>query len=118
MGDCSGIESYPTKSLDFEQGMNIVSPHGNGRFNQTTSFGDLSLAELFSPAHSGLWLLGAEPTFVSPTATSEDTGQGRWQAGPAAVRGYLSKKFVLAVFLPHPSRILRTAYEPGIIVSS
>jgi hypothetical protein len=61
-------------------------------------FGDLALLELLSPAHSGNWVLGAGPTFIFPTATSHFTGQGKWQAGPSVVVGYLTKEFFLGVF--------------------
>jgi hypothetical protein len=67
-------------------------------FNQTTAFGDLIDLELLSPAHSGPWLIGFGPTFIFPTATSKWTGQGKWQAGPAFVLGYLSKEFIVGVF--------------------
>ena len=71
---------------------------GNGHYNQTTAFGDLTLVEMLSPANAGNWLLGAGPTFIFPTATSYYTGQGRWQAGPTAVVGYLTKEYILGVF--------------------
>ena len=67
-------------------------------YNQTTAFGDLLDMELLSPAHSGPWLLGAGPSFIFPTATSKWTGQGKWQAGPAVVFGYLTKEFIVGVF--------------------
>jgi hypothetical protein len=67
-------------------------------YNQTTAFGDLTDMELHSPAHSGPWLIGFGPTFIFPTATSRYTGQGKWQAGPAAVFGYLSKEFIVGLF--------------------
>ena len=35
---------------------------------------------------------------IFPTATSEFTGQGKWQAGPSVVVGYLTKEFFLGVF--------------------
>ena len=53
---------------------------------------------MLSPANSGPWLLGVGPTFIFPTATSKCTGQGRWQAGPGLVVGYLSKEFIVGVF--------------------
>jgi hypothetical protein len=70
----------------------------NKAFNQTTAFGDTILLEMLSPAHSGPWLIGVGPTFIFPTATSLWTGQGRWQAGPGAVVGYLSKEFIVGLF--------------------
>jgi hypothetical protein len=69
-----------------------------GQFHQTTAFGDTILLELLSPAHSGPWLIGFGPTFIFPTATSKDTGQGKWQAGPGLVLGYLSKEFIVGLF--------------------
>jgi hypothetical protein len=78
---------------------NIV-PHETapGQFERTAGLGDLILLELLSPAHSGHWVLGAGPTFIFPTATSKFTGQGKWQAGPSVVAGYLTKEFFLGVF--------------------
>ena len=78
---------------------NIV-PHETapGQFDRAAGLGDLALLELLSPAHSGNWVLGAGPTFIFPTATSRFTGQGKWQAGPSVVVGYLTKRFFLGVF--------------------
>jgi hypothetical protein len=78
---------------------NIV-PHETspGQFERAAGLGDLALLELLSPAHSGNWVLGAGPTFIFPTATSHFTGQGKWQAGPSVVMGYLTKQFFLGVF--------------------
>jgi hypothetical protein len=70
----------------------------NKAYNQTTAFGDTILLEMLSPANAGPWLLGVGPTFVFPTATSYWTDQGRWQAGPATVVGYLSKEFIVGLF--------------------
>jgi len=78
---------------------NIV-PHETapGNFERATGLGDLALVELLSPAHSGNWILGAGPTFIFPTATSPFTGQRKWQMGPTAVVGYLTKEFFIGVF--------------------
>ena len=78
---------------------NIV-PHETapGEFERTAGFGDIILLELLSPADSGKWILGAGPTFIFPTATSTFTGQGKWQAGPAVVVGYLTDKFIVGAF--------------------
>ena len=78
---------------------NIV-PHetASGQFETTAGFGDMILLEMLSPAHSGNWILGAGPTFIFPTATSKFTGQGKWQAGPGVVAGYLTDRFILALF--------------------
>jgi len=78
---------------------NIV-PHETspGEFNRDAGLGDLALLELFSPANSGNWVLGAGPTAIFPTATSHFTGQGKWQLGPSFVAGYLTKTYFIGVF--------------------
>ena len=76
----------------------VPVPTGPGTFDQKTGFGDTILLEMLSPENSGPWLLGAGPTFIFPTASSRYTGQGKWQAGPAALVGYLSKEYILGVF--------------------
>jgi hypothetical protein len=67
----------------------------------TTGFGDMILLEMLSPASSiaGNWLLGAGPTFILPTASTDFTGQGKWQAGPSVVVGYLSQGWILGAFV-------------------
>jgi len=69
-----------------------------GQSQHTTGLGDLILSELISPADSGNWILAAGPTFILPTATSEFTGQSKWQAGPGLLVGYLTKDFILGAF--------------------
>jgi hypothetical protein len=67
----------------------------------TTGFGDTIFMEMLglSQKLTGNWLLGIGPTFIFPTATTDFTGQGKWQVGPAAVVGYLSEKHILGVFV-------------------
>ena len=78
---------------------NIV-PHETspGEFARDAGLGDLTLLELLSPSNSGNWVLGAGPTAIFPTATSDFTGQGKWQLGPSVVAGYLTKAFFIGVF--------------------
>jgi hypothetical protein len=78
---------------------NIV-PHetASGEFETSAGLGDTILLTMLSPANSGRWILGAGPTFIFPTATSTFTGQGKWQAGPGVVAGYLSDRFIVALF--------------------
>jgi hypothetical protein len=76
-------------------------PHNPADIDRTTGFGDTVLMELVSPSPklAGNWLLGLGPTFIFPTASSDYTGQGKWQVGPAALVGYLSKKWVLGALV-------------------
>ncbi len=75
----------------------VPHPVGPGRFRQTTGFGDLADVELLSPSDAGPWLLGLGPTFIFPTG-STFTGQDKYQIGPSAVLGYLTKRYIAGVF--------------------
>jgi hypothetical protein len=68
---------------------------------RTTAFGDIILMEHLSPSPKlvGNWLLGVGPTFIFPTASSDYTGQGKYQVGPSAIVGYMAKKWILAAFV-------------------
>lgn len=83
----------------------VSQPHPNPTnstdIDRTTGFGDTILLEMLSPSPElvGNWLLGLGPTFIFPTASTDWTGQGKWQVGPAALVGYLSTKWILGVFV-------------------
>lgn len=64
---------------------------------RSTNFGDVTLLQLVSPGPrlAGNWLLGLGPSWIFPTAGSDFTGQDKYQVGPAALVGYLSKKWIL-----------------------
>ena len=66
----------------------------------STGFGDISLTEMLAPTprFAGNWLFGVGPTFIFPTASTDVTGQGKWQIGPAGVAGYLSENWLLGFF--------------------
>jgi hypothetical protein len=76
-------------------------PHNPTGIDRTTGFGDTIFMEMLAPTPKllGRWLLGLGPTFIFPTASSDFTGQGKWQAGPAAVAGYLSDRWILGAFV-------------------
>jgi hypothetical protein len=96
----NNLQFQPVLPVSLTKDLNLITrpviplynsvPHETapGEFDRTTGFGDIILLELLSPAHTGHWILGAGPTFIFPTATSDFTGQGKWQAGPAFVVGY------------------------------
>lgn len=70
--------------------------NGQGELRRTTGVGDTILDLVLSPI-AGHWLLALGPTFVFPTANLDQTGQGKWQAGPAGVFGYRAKRWLAGV---------------------
>jgi hypothetical protein len=67
-----------------------------------TGFGDVRLADIavLDAGHSVLWGFGA--TLVFPTASAPVTGQGKWQAGPAAAMAFAPGNWLLGVFAQNP----------------
>ncbi|MEJ2690082.1 MAG: hypothetical protein P8130_09055 [Deltaproteobacteria bacterium] len=71
-------------------------------FDEVDGLGDIGLGSLFSPAKTaGGFLWGVGPTFIFPTATKDELGQEKWQAGPAAVGIYLGKEWIFGAFPQH-----------------
>jgi hypothetical protein len=73
-------------------------PPGQGS-DRKSGFGDIQLASVLAPSVlSGLsWGIGS--TFIFPSASDDALGQGKWQAGPAAVAGYLGSKWTAYAFV-------------------
>jgi hypothetical protein len=75
-------------------------PYPTGPFSseRKTDFGDLVLAQVFSPANTEPWIYGVGPTWIFPTAGSDIVGQGKWQLGPAFGACYITNTFMVAAF--------------------
>ena len=95
-------------------GLQAGSSSGTG-IKTSTGFGDITLTEMLAPTPklAGNWLLGFGPTFIFPTASTDFIGQGKWQIGPAAVLGYLSKNWLLGVFVRNWTSFARRHKQAG-----
>jgi hypothetical protein len=77
----------------------VPLPDGKGGFDRKTGLGDIQVPLLFVP--KGLSVggfdvtYGGGPTFVFPTATSDDLGSDRWEAGPALVGVFKNQKITV-----------------------
>ena len=67
----------------------------------TTGFGDLQLLTLLGPGKADGWVWGAGATFKFPTASDERLGQGKYQAGPAAMIFHMGRPWVTGLLLQH-----------------
>lgn len=77
-------------------GVDVPEPSGGGvNWTEKGGFGDLVLVSLLSPKSGEGLLWGVGPTFIFPTASDSALGQGKWQAGPAAVVLYLGKEWIV-----------------------
>jgi hypothetical protein len=111
----SNLNLQPLMPIDLTKDWSLISrpvftlfnsvpypdPHNPTQLTRTTKLGDTVIMEMVGPGPSlvGNWLLGVGATFILPTATSDYTGQGKWQAGPAVMAGYLTKKWIGGVFV-------------------
>jgi len=69
---------------------------------QVTGLGDLRFLNvaIFKAGPRLLW--GVGPIFVFPTASERETGQGKWQVGPAAVVAFLPENWLVGVLVQNP----------------
>ena len=67
----------------------------------TTGFGDIQILGLAGPNRGEGLIWGAGATLKLPTAGNDLLGQGKYQAGPAAMLFYLGKPWVGGVLVQH-----------------
>ena len=83
----------------------LTSPYVSGidfsnrslEWSRAGGLGDIGLVTILSPNVPGA-ILGFGPTFIFPTATNYNLGQGKFQMGPAVVVGFVAKKWVGGIF--------------------
>jgi hypothetical protein len=68
----------------------------------STGFGDLRFLDIvmLNAGHRILW--GVGPTFVFPSASEPSAGQGKWQAGPAAVIAFTPGDWLVGILAQNP----------------
>jgi hypothetical protein len=76
----------------------ILQPDGSTTFDSKEGIGDFTLPMMFSPKKpaGAKWGWGLGPTFVFPTGSNDALTQHTFQAGPAALVTYKTKKFTAA----------------------
>jgi hypothetical protein len=78
-------------------------PSSVNPFGRTTGLGDIAYVGLVGPKHlpklgDGKLILAAGPTALFPSASDDILGQGKWQAGPSFVAGYISEHWRFGLF--------------------
>jgi hypothetical protein len=67
----------------------------------TTGLGDIQLMTLIGPDKADGWVWGAGATFKFPTASDPALGQGKYQAGPAAMLINMGRPWVYGFLAQH-----------------
>lgn len=68
----------------------------------STGFGDIRFVDLAVLDAGHNLLFGIGPTFVFPTANEAVTGQGKWQAGPAAAAALTTRRWLFGILAQNP----------------
>jgi hypothetical protein len=79
-----------------------------------TGVGDLRFVDIAvkDAGHQVFW--GVGPTFVFPTANLPTTGQGKWQAGPAAAIAYSPERWLVGVLAQNPISFAGDSTRAGV----
>ena len=70
-------------------------------YEHMTGFGDMQLLLLAGPNDGEGLVWGAGATFKFPTASDDILGQGKYQAGPAAMLFHMGKPWTLGLLVQH-----------------
>jgi len=70
--------------------------------NASVGFGDLRFVDVAILDAGHKVLFGIGPTFVFPSASRPETGQGKWQVGPAAAIAYSPEQWLVGVLAQNP----------------
>src|SRR5260370_2291447 len=82
-------------------------------FGSLTGFGDIRFVDLavLDPGHRLLFGIG--PAFVFPAASDVGTGQGKWQAGPAAAAAFTPRNWLFGVLAQNPISFAGDSTRPA-----
>ena len=91
----SSLQIQPVLPLDISDSFHLVTrivttaityvPDVTQPRGGATGTGDTTVSFFLTPVNSGKLVWGVAPTLLVPTATSSDTGGGRWDIGPSIV---------------------------------
>ena len=65
--------------------VDVIDPDDPSLASTTWGLGDLLWTGWFTPTNTGGVMVGVGPALLFPTGTSDDTGSGKWGAGPSVV---------------------------------
>jgi len=68
---------------------------------KVTGFGDIQMATILGPGNATGWVWGGGITFVFPTASENNLGKGKYQAGPNIMLFHLANKWTKGLFIQH-----------------
>src|SRR5580692_3863875 len=77
-------------------------------------FGDMNPTFFLSPANAGKLIYGVGPAFVLPTATSTQTGQGKFSLGPSVVALMQPGHWTVGVLINNLFSVAGSSHRPDV----
>jgi hypothetical protein len=76
--------------------------------------GDMNPTFFLSPAKAGKLIYGAGPAFILPTATSSQTGQGKFSLGPSVVALVQPGQWTVGVLINNVFSVAGSSHRPDV----
>ena len=92
----------------------VWQPYPSQPTGGQAGIGDMNPTFFLSPAHSGKLIYGAGPAFVLPTATSTQTGQGKFSIGPSVVALVQPGHWTVGVLISNLFSVAGSSHRPDV----
>jgi hypothetical protein len=92
----------------------VWQPYPSQPTGGQVGIGDMNPTFFLSPTHSGKLIYGAGPAFVLPTATSTQTGQGKFSIGPSVVALVQPGHWTVGVLINNLFSVAGSSHRPGV----
>ena len=92
----------------------VWQPYSAQTMGGQFGFGDMNPTFFLSPAKPGKLIYGVGPTFILPTATSTQTGQGKFSLGPSVVALMQPGHWTLGVLINNVFSVAGSSHRPDV----
>src|SRR5580698_10225073 len=90
----------------------VWQPYPSQPTGGQAGIGDMNPTFFLSPANAGKLIYGAGPTFILPTATSTQTGQGKFSIGPSVVALMQPGQWTVGVLVSNVFSVVGSSHRP------
>jgi hypothetical protein len=92
----------------------VWQPYPSQPTGGQAGIGDMNPTFFLSPANAGKLIYGAGPAFILPTATSTQTGQGKFSIGPSVVALMQPGHWTVGVLINNVFSVAGSSHRPGV----
>jgi hypothetical protein len=92
----------------------VWQPYASQPTGGQVGIGDMNPTFFLSPANAGKLIYGAGPAFILPTATSPQTGQGKFSLGPSVVALVQPGHWTVGVLINNVFSVAGSSHRPGV----